>query len=101
MENIIDWFNENYIEGKVTIFNLVEEACIEHACTPQSLYEACLVMNVLNPEKASLRVHLQYFTKLANYGISGHNAGRLLHKYLNRTDDVGKELMHIQRILEK
>ena len=101
MEKIIDWFNENYIEEKVTIFNLVEKACIEHACTPQSLHEACLIMNEYNSEKTSLRVHIQYFTKLADYGISGHNAGRQLRKYLNRTDDVGKELMHIQRILEK
>ena len=75
MNKIIEWFDKNYIEEKVTIFKILEEASIKHACTFESLFEACQMMKQAYPEKTSLRREVQYFAKLAVHGVSGYEAG--------------------------
>jgi len=86
MDKIIEWFDENYIEEKITIFKILEEASIKHACNFESLFESCQMMKQAYPEKTSLRREVQYFAKLADHGISGYNAGKKLRSYF----DVGQ-----------
>lgn len=81
MEAIFNWFDENYIEEKESIFKIVEEACIKHACSIQSLFESCIIMKQCNPDKTSLRREVKYFARLADHGISGYNAGRKLRDF--------------------
>jgi len=83
MNKIIEWFDKNYIEEKVTIFKILEEASIKHACSFQSLFEACQMMKQAYPEKTSLRREVQYFAKLADHGISGYEAGKKLRSYFD------------------
>lgn len=83
MDKIIEWFDKNYIEEKVTIFKILEQASIEHACNFESLFEACQMMKQANPEKTSLRREVKYFAKLADHGISGYDAGKKLRSYFD------------------
>lgn len=83
MDEIIEWFDENYIEEKVTIFRILEEASIKHACTFKSLFEAFQMMKQACPEKTSLRREVKYFAKLADHGISASDAGKKLRLYFD------------------
>ena len=84
MKKIFEWFDDNYLEEKTSIVILVNEACIKHACSIESLYEACLMMRQYNiDKKTSLRREVKYFSKLADHGISGFEAGKKLRSFFD------------------
>lgn len=83
MEKIFNWFDQNYIEEKETISKIIKSACIKHACSIQSLFEACQMIKQNNPNKTSLRREVKYFAKLADYGRSGYDAGKKLRIFFN------------------
>ena len=78
---MIIWFASSYIEEESEILKILDNACVENACSIESLYEACLMMKQLNNKKTSLYSEIKYFAKLSNYGISGYEAGKKLRNY--------------------
>jgi hypothetical protein len=81
MEDIIEWFDNNYIEERATILKILEESTIKHNLTIVSLFEGCQIMKQAYQKKTSLRGQVQYFAKLADYGINGSKAGEKLRAY--------------------
>ena len=51
METIFNWFDEKYLEERELIIKIIDEACIKHACSVQSLFESCQMMKHYNLEK--------------------------------------------------
>ena len=101
VKKMIDWFEENYINSRDSIINMVGQASIEHACSINSLYESCKVIKTHDTKKYSLKIHIQWLTKLADVGVEGRNAGEKLRNYLLSDGNVGKELLPIKYILER
>ncbi len=78
MEKIFQWFDDNYLEEKVSIVKIIEEASIKHSCNPQSLFESCQILKQYYPKKTALRREVKNLAKLADYGIRGADAGKKL-----------------------
>ncbi len=74
----MEWFYENYIEVNSEIDKIVDDTCGTTACSVESLYEACVMMKKVYPERNVLRTEAKFFGKLANHGVRGYEAGRAL-----------------------
>ena len=81
MEQIMNWFYENYIEKNSEIDNIVNDTCVKTACSVKSLYQSCVVLKKVYPERNVLRTEAKCFGELANHGIRGDEAGKALITY--------------------
>jgi len=75
--NIGLWFDENYIEESERIFQILEQACLKHACSMQSLFKTCRVIKRFSLRKTALKREIQYLVLMADHGISGKKAAIL------------------------
>lgn len=83
MENIFNWFDENYLEEKASIYKIIDDACTKHTRSIQSLFESCQMMKQYNPDKRSLRYEVKYLAKMSYYGMIGYDAGKNLRTFFD------------------
>lgn len=81
--DILDWFDENYIENKETIQKMINNVTQNSVCTPERLFHACYQLNFDREKKSVLLAeHFEAFAKMSNNGILGTKAGQKFRDYL-------------------
>lgn len=83
--NIIDWFDNNYIEDRDECIGLVIDGTINYPFTPYQLIEGCKELRKYERETGaehSLASHIGIIGKLCNMGISASITGECIRKEL-------------------
>jgi len=78
MKKIIDWFNDNYLEGKDTIAFLVEKYTLTTQLSVLDIFNFCQEVKKHDTRKILLYTHIELLLKMNNAGIQASRAGEIL-----------------------
>ena len=89
MKNI-EWYLENYIEGRQLIMFLIEEARKKHKVTEDDIFVFCTEVRKAETKKSSLEQHLSILTTMADVGVRASKAGELLRDEIRHSNMVNQ-----------
>jgi len=78
----LDWFNDNFIENKEQIENLLEEMEKYHTISREQLLDGCKELNKFSNNKKSLKTYLKIFESMSDIGIGAQITGMKLREAL-------------------
>ncbi len=73
--NLLDWFDENYIEPRDECASLVIKGTKDYPFTPEELKEGCKELNDTIIKDESLWTHIKLLGDLCDLGVSASIAG--------------------------
>ncbi len=81
-EELLDWFDNNYIESRDECAKAVIKGTIDYPFTVEQLKEGCEELRKTELKNKGIWIHIRLIGDLCNVGISASKAGESLRNIL-------------------